>query len=100
MTGAAPGRQIGWFRADGSVETASSPAANNPNLLVETVVLNYMALHGEQSQFTTAFPSHGLGGASLRALAVVRAADPHRAPPAQPARPLNDSRPLNGSRTL
>ncbi|MAR91446.1 MAG: hypothetical protein SV765_05130 [Pseudomonadota bacterium] len=66
MTGAAPGRQIGWFRADGSVETASSPAANNPNLLVETVVLNYMALHGEQSQFTTAFPSHGLGGASLR----------------------------------
>ncbi len=61
-------RQIGWFRADGSVETASSPAANNPNLLVETVVLNYMALHGEQSLFTNSgyFPNHGLGNASMR----------------------------------
>ena len=29
--------------------TASSPAANNVNLLVETVMLNYMALHGEQT---------------------------------------------------
>lgn len=39
-------QQIGWFRADGSVETASSMAANNVNLLVDTVVLNYLALHG------------------------------------------------------
>ncbi|MCK4587030.1 MAG: general secretion pathway protein GspF [Gammaproteobacteria bacterium] len=39
-------KQIGWFRtSDGSVETASSPAANNVNLLVETVILNYLALH-------------------------------------------------------
>jgi hypothetical protein len=38
-------KQIGWFRPDGSVETASSPAANNVNLLVETMVLNYLALH-------------------------------------------------------
>ncbi len=40
-------QQIGYFRADGSVETSSSPAANNVNLLVETVVLNYMALQWE-----------------------------------------------------
>ncbi len=58
-------QQIGWFRRDGSVETASSPAANNVNLLVETVVLNYMALHGEQGLFQNVFPAHGLGSAAL-----------------------------------
>jgi hypothetical protein len=62
--GAARHQQIGYFRPDGDVETASSPAANNVNLLVETVVLNYMALHGEQGQFGTLFPMNGLGPAS------------------------------------
>jgi len=60
------GKQIGYFRADGSVETSSHPGANAVNLLVETVVLNYMALHGEAGQFQTAFPSQGLGGTALR----------------------------------
>jgi hypothetical protein len=59
-------RQIGWFRPDGSVETASTPAANNVNLLAETVILNYMALHGEQGNFATRFPGHGLGSPTLR----------------------------------
>ncbi len=59
-------QQIGYMRPDASVETASSPAANNVNLLVETVLLNYMALHGEQNLFAAQFPAHGLGGASLR----------------------------------
>ena len=36
------------------------------NLLVETVILNYMALHGEQAQFPTLFPNHGLGSVTLR----------------------------------
>ena len=36
------------------------------NLLVETVILNYMALHGEQGQFGAKFPGHGLGSASLQ----------------------------------
>ena len=36
------------------------------NLLVETVVLNYMALHGEQGQFVEKFPRHGLGSAALQ----------------------------------
>jgi len=58
-------QQIGYMRSDASVETASSPAANNVNLLVETVILNYMALHGEQGQFSTLFPNHGLGNATL-----------------------------------
>jgi hypothetical protein len=68
-TGAAgPARhqQIGYFRPDASVETASSPAANNVNLLVETVALNYMALHGEQGQFSQKFPGNGLGSAALQ----------------------------------
>ena len=59
-------QQIGWFRNDGSIETAGTPAANNVNLLVETVILNYMALHGEQGQFGTRFPGNGLGSASLQ----------------------------------
>jgi ABC-type iron transport system FetAB ATPase subunit len=48
------------------VETASTPAANNVNLLVETVILNYLALHGEQGQFSALFPGHGLGSATLQ----------------------------------
>jgi hypothetical protein len=59
-------QQIGWFRNDGSVETAGTPAANNVNLLVETLLLNYMALHGEQGQFSARFPGHGLGSATLQ----------------------------------
>jgi len=61
-------QQIGYFRADGSVETSGTPAANAVNLLVETVILNYMALHGEQGLFSTAnyFPNHGLGNIALR----------------------------------
>ena len=63
---AAMRQQIGFFRASGDVETASHPGANAVNLLVETVILNYMALHGEQGQFATLFPNHGLGSTSLR----------------------------------
>ncbi|HEU4627216.1 MAG TPA: hypothetical protein VFS52_20815 [Steroidobacteraceae bacterium] len=62
------GKQIGYFRADGSVETASHPGANAVNLLVETVVLNYMALHGEAGKFTDPdkFPNQGLGSPTMR----------------------------------
>jgi hypothetical protein len=55
------GNQIGYFNADGSVNTMSSPAANAVNLLVQTVILNYMALHGKQANFATAIPGQGLG---------------------------------------
>jgi hypothetical protein len=64
--GAARHQQIGYFRPDASVEASSSPAANNVNLLVETVVLNYMALHGEQGLFGSRFPGHGLGSAATQ----------------------------------
>jgi hypothetical protein len=59
-------QQLGWFTSDGSVQRAGSPAANNVNLLVETVVMNYMALHNEQALFPTLFPNHGLGNVTLR----------------------------------
>jgi hypothetical protein len=60
------GKQIGYYRADGSIETASFPGANAVNLLVETVILNYMALHGEQGNFPALFPNNGLGSSALR----------------------------------
>jgi hypothetical protein len=37
--------QLGYFNPDGSQNTTSSPAGNNVPNLVQTVVLNYMALH-------------------------------------------------------
>jgi hypothetical protein len=69
-----PGKsQIGSYLATGDVNNTSSPAANAVNLLVETVILNYMALHGEEGQFATKFPGNGLGAArdSLLMLAPV-----------------------------
>ncbi|AWB67352.1 general secretion pathway protein GspF [Saccharobesus litoralis] len=64
-TAKAMSQQIGFMRSDASVETASSPAANNVNLLVQTVLLNYMALHGEQNLFTNVVPGQGLGNAIM-----------------------------------
>jgi hypothetical protein len=63
-------QQLGYFRRDGDVETSSSPAANNVNLLVQTVLLNYMALHGEAANFASAFPGHGLGNAQAQSALV------------------------------
>ena len=56
-----PGSQIGYFTADGSVVTTSSPAANSVNNLVYTVLLNYMGLMGMGGSFATTFPGQGLG---------------------------------------
>lgn len=64
----ATSQQLGYFRQDGDVETAGSPAANNVNLLVQTVLLNYMALHSETGLFNGKF-GNALGtGAALDAL--------------------------------
>jgi hypothetical protein len=61
---AARHQQLGYFSAGGDVVTASSPAANNVNLLVQTVLLNYMALHSQTGQFETNFgPALGSGAA-------------------------------------
>lgn len=54
--------QLGTYRADGNVETGSSPFANNVTALAEMVVLNYLALHGQQGMFgTDVLPNNGLG---------------------------------------
>jgi hypothetical protein len=63
----APSRnQLGWYSGDGSVVTSSSPGANAVNLLVQMVVLNYMALHGEEGQFENVIGSQGLGSTTQR----------------------------------
>jgi len=54
-------QQIGYFSANGDVARAGTPGANNVNLLVNMVLLNYMALHGEQNLFDSTFQGHGLG---------------------------------------
>ena len=59
-------QQLGYMSSDGAVNRTGSPAANNVNLLVNTVLLNYMALHGEQAQFGSLFPNHGLGNSILQ----------------------------------
>jgi len=59
-------QQIGYMSSDGAVQRAATPAANNVNSLVNTVILNYMALHGEQGQFANLFPNHGLGNAAMQ----------------------------------
>jgi hypothetical protein len=43
--------QIGHYTSDGSVASTGSPGANAVNLLAEMVVLNYMALHGQEGNF-------------------------------------------------
>jgi len=53
--------QIGYFRETGSIETAATVISNNVDQLAESVVLNYMALHGEVGQFSQVLPAHGLG---------------------------------------
>jgi hypothetical protein len=65
------GQQIGYFSADGSVVSSSSPAANSINQIPELIMLNYMGLAGTDAQFPTLFPMQGLGpAASLAAMTV------------------------------
>lgn len=54
-------QQIGYFTSDANVVTSSSPAANNVTSLVDMVLLNYMALNDDVSQFASTFTGHGLG---------------------------------------
>ena len=52
--------QIGHFTSDGSVLSTGSPGANAVNLLAEMVVLNYMALHGQEGAFQSLHWASGL----------------------------------------
>jgi hypothetical protein len=57
----AASQQIGWFTADGDVDSTSSPAANSVPQIPETMILNYMAMIGKAGQFSSLFPQQGLG---------------------------------------
>jgi hypothetical protein len=63
----AAGQQIGYFSADGSVVTSSSPAANSVNQIPELIILNSMGLLGTDAQFSSLFPMQGLGATSALA---------------------------------
>jgi hypothetical protein len=63
----AASQQLGFFRANGSIETASTPFANSVTQLAEMVVLNYLALHGEEAMFNTVLTNPGLGTAAAAA---------------------------------
>jgi hypothetical protein len=67
MSGGVPARhqQLGYYSANGDVVTSSSPAANNVNLLVQTVLLNYMALHGEAGNYNNLFDNALGAGTAL-----------------------------------
>ena len=56
-------QQLGYMDAGGSVARAATPMANNVNLLVNSVVLNYMALHGQVStgEFDALYQGLGIG---------------------------------------
>src|ERR1700733_4188690 len=58
------GQQIGYFSAAGNVVTSSSPVGNAVSTLVQVVILNYMGLMGTTAQYSTLFPTLGLGSAS------------------------------------
>jgi hypothetical protein len=68
--------QLGWFRANGDLETGATRVSNNVDRLAEAIVLNYLALHDEVGRLSQVLPGHGLGSAaeidSLVAFAPIR----------------------------
>lgn len=57
-------QQIGFFKANGSLETTATPISNNVDQLASAIVLNYMALNNDVSKFAQAVPTNGLGAPS------------------------------------
>ncbi len=57
-------RQIGYARDSASVETNANAVANNVEALAYSIVLNYMALHNMEGQFTNYFGTNILGSGS------------------------------------
>jgi len=54
-------QQLGNYRSEGTINTGATPFANSVTTLSELVVLNYLALHGEQANFGAVLGSPGLG---------------------------------------
>lgn len=53
-------QQLGYMNADGNVNTTSSPMANSPKTTADCLVLNYMALHGQEDEFANIYSTAGL----------------------------------------
>jgi hypothetical protein len=62
LNSAMEGPQLGYFQASGDVNAAGSPAANSVTAAVDMILLNYLALHNEQGQFSTLFPTSPIAG--------------------------------------
>lgn len=54
-------RQIGYFRENGSVETAASLTSNSPTNLAKAIVANFLALHGEESNLASVVGDNPFG---------------------------------------
>ncbi len=59
-------QQIGFFSSDGSVDVDATELSNRPAALSEAAILNYLALHGLDSQFETLLPNWTLGQTTPR----------------------------------
>jgi hypothetical protein len=59
-------QQLGFFRSDGSVDTGATEMSNSPSSLAEAAILNYLALHGLDSQFESLLPNWTLGQSAPR----------------------------------
>ncbi|MFT5694037.1 MAG: hypothetical protein ACI9QQ_000007 [Myxococcota bacterium] len=59
-------QQIGFFSNEGSVDVDATEISNRPAALTEAVILNYLALHGLDSQFETLLPNWTLGQSAPR----------------------------------
>lgn len=57
----AASQQLGHFRRDGNVETSATPFANSVTTLAELVVLNYLALHGQEALLGMVLDNPGIG---------------------------------------
>jgi len=66
ISGAAS-QQIGWFTADGNVDSTSSPAANSVTQIPEVMLLNYMSMIGQGANFSSVFKMQGLGSSMQQA---------------------------------
>ncbi|MBL7666000.1 MAG: hypothetical protein JNM93_12770 [Bacteriovoracaceae bacterium] len=55
------GRQVGHFRANGSVETSSSLVGNSVTNLSKAIVANYLALHGQEGQLSSIIGDNPFG---------------------------------------
>ncbi len=53
-------QQLGSMNADGNVNTSSSPMANSPKTTADCLILNYMALHGQEGEFPALYSGSDL----------------------------------------